>query len=236
MTENQDTCLLLFVKYPEKGKVKLRLSADLNEDTVQEIYRYFVQDTLTTVKKIDSQLFICFLPFDAQKKFMKWLGSTLLFLPQNGTDLGERMKNSFTDVFTKGFRRAVLIGSDSPDLPKKYIEQAFTTLQTRDTVVGPTVDGGYYLIGFHTNSFTPNVFENIPWGNQMVFQETVRKIEQAHRSVGLLPMWSDVDTIADLKHLVRRAKNTSFKSSQTMTYLRKHHIQLEDDCETKTSR
>ena len=84
MTENQDTCLLLFVKYPEKGKVKLRLSADLNEEIVQEIYRYFVQDTLTTVKKIDSQLFICFLPFDAQKKFMKWLGSTLLFLPQNG--------------------------------------------------------------------------------------------------------------------------------------------------------
>jgi len=236
MTEKKDACLLLFVKYPEKGKVKLRLSADLNEDIVQELYRCFVQDTLTTVKKIDSQLFICFLPVDAQKKFMKWLGSTLLYLPQNGTDLGERMKNSFTDVFTKGFRQAVLIGSDSPDLPKKYIKQAFTTLQTRDTVIGPTIDGGYYLIGFHTNTFTPSVFEDIPWSNQQVFQETMIKIDQAHHSIGLLPMWSDVDTITDLKYLVHRAKNTSFKSSQTMTYLCKHHIRLEDDCETKISR
>ena len=236
MTENQDTCLLLFAKYPEKGKVKLRLSADLNGDIVQELYRCFVQDTLTTVKKIDAQLFICFLPVEAEKKFHKWLGSTLLFRPQNGTDLGERMKNSFIDVFTKGFRQAVLIGSDSPDLPKKYIEQAFIILQTRDVVLGPTVDGGYYLIGFHTNTFNPSMFEDISWSNEMVFQETVMKIKQAHRSVGILPMWSDVDSIADLKHLVHRAKNTSFKSSQTMTFLRKYHIRLEDDCETKTSR
>ena len=124
MIKNQETCILLFVKYPEKGKVKLRLSVDINEDIVQELYRRFVQDTLATIKKIDSQLFICFSPVETQKKFQKWLGSTLLFLPQNGADLGERMKNSFTDVFTKGFQRAVLIGSDSPDLPKKYIEQA----------------------------------------------------------------------------------------------------------------
>ena len=229
MTKNQETCILLFVKYPEKGKVKLRLSVDLNEEIVQELYRCFVEDTFTTVKKIDSQLFICFLPVEAQKKFQKWLGSTLFFLPQKGADLGERMKNSFIDVFTKGFRRAVLIGSDSPDLPKKYIEQAFAVLQTRDVVLGPTVDGGYYLIGFHTNMFTPNVLEDIPWGNQMVFQKTVMKIRQAHRSLGLLPIWNDVDTIADLKHLIQRGKNTSFKSSQTMTYLRKHHIRLEDD-------
>jgi len=233
---NQETCILLFVKYPDKGKVKMRLSIDLNEDIVQNLYRCFVQDTLTTVKKIDSQLFICFFPVESEKKFHKWLGTTLLFLPQNGTDLGERMKNSLIYVFTKGFRRAVLIGSDSPDLPKKYIKQAFTTLQTKNMVLGPTVDGGYYLIGFHTNMFTPGVFEDIPWGNQMVFQETMLKIKQAHRSVGILPMWSDVDTIADLKYLVRRAKNTSFKSSQTMTYLRKHHILLEDDRGTKTLR
>jgi rSAM/selenodomain-associated transferase 1 len=236
MIKNQETCILLFVKYPEKGKVKLRLSVDINEDIVQELYRCFVEDTLTTVKKIDSQRFICFFPVEAQKKFQKWLGSKLLFLSQNGVDLGERMKNSFTDVFTKGFRRAVLIGSDSPDLPKRYIEQAFSILQTRDVVLGPTVDGGYYLIGFHMNTFTPSVFEDIPWGNQTVFQETVMKIKQAYRSLGLLPIWNDVDTIADLKYLIQRAENTSFKSSQTMTYLRKCHIRLDNDNETKTKR
>ncbi len=236
MIKNQETCILLFVKYPEKGKVKLRLSVDINEDIVQELYRRFVQDTLVTTKKIDSQLFICFSPVETQKKFQKWLGSTLLFLPQNGADLGERMKNSFTDVFTKGFQRAVLIGSDSPDLPEKYIEQAFSILQTQDIVLGPTIDGGYYLIGFNKNTFTPGVFEDIPWGKQMVFQKTSMKIKQAHRSLGLLPIWSDVDTIADLKHLIQRAENTLFKSSQTMTYLRKCHMRLENDNEAKTKR
>jgi rSAM/selenodomain-associated transferase 1 len=236
MINIQETCILLFVKYPEKGKVKLRLSVDIDEDIVQELYRYFVEDTLVTIKKIDSQLFICFFPVEAQKKFQKWLGSTLLFLPQNGVDLGERMKNSFTDVFTKGFQRAVLIGSDSPDLPKKYIEQAFLILQTKDVVLGPTVDGGYYLIGFHIDTFTPCIFEDIQFGNQTVFQETEMKIKQAHRSLGLIPIWNDVDTIADLKHLIQRAENTSFKSSKTMTYLRKYHIRLKDDNETKTTR
>ena len=236
MIKNQETCILLFIKYPDKGNVKMRLSVDLNEEIVQELYRYFVQDTLATVKKIDSQLFICYFPVEAQKKFQKWLGTTLLFLPQNGVDLGERMKNSFTDVFTKGFRRAILIGSDSPDLPKNYIEQAFVILQTRDVVLGPTVDGGYYLIGFNINTFTPSVFEEISWSNQTVLQETMIKIKQAHRSLDLLPIWSDIDTIADLKHLIQRAENTSFKSSRTMTYLRKHHVRLEDDCETKTLR
>jgi hypothetical protein len=214
--------------------MKVRLSVDINEDIIQELYRCFVQDTLMIVEKIDSQLFICFFPVEAQKKFQKWLGSTLLYLAQNGGNLGERMKNSFTDVFTKGFRRAILIGSDSPDLPKRYIEQAFSILQTQNTVLGPTVDGGYYLIGFNTDTFTPSVFEDISWGNQTVFQETMMKIKQAHRSFGLLPIWSDVDTIADLKHLMQRAERTSFKSSQTMTYLRKNHIRLENNNEAKT--
>ena len=120
--------------------------------------------------------------------------------------------------------------------PEKYIEQALSILQTQDIVLGPTIDGGYYLIGFNKNTFTPGMFEDIPWGNQMVFQKTSMKIKQAHRSLGLLPVWSDVDTIADLKHLIQRAENTSFKSSQTMTYLRKCHMQLENNNETKTKR
>ena len=162
MTKDQDTCILLFVKYPEKGKVKLRLSRGLNEEIVQELYRCFVQDTLTMIKKIDVPFFICYYPPDTEKKFQSWLGSTLRFLPQQGADLGERMKNSFTDAFTKGFQKVILMGSDSPDLPEAYIKQAFTTLQTKDAALGPTVDGGYYLIGFKTTTFTPQCVRGNP--------------------------------------------------------------------------
>jgi glycosyltransferase A (GT-A) superfamily protein (DUF2064 family) len=139
------------------------------------------------------------------------------------------MKNSFADAFTKGLQNVVLMGSDSPDLPEDYIKQAFITLQTKDVVLGPTVDGGYYLIGFKNTTFTPSAFEEIHWSSPLVFQETVTKIQQAHRSIGLLPVWSDVDTLTDLKNLVSRTRNTSFKSSKTMTYISDHHITVETE-------
>jgi len=109
--KNHDTGILLFVKYPEKGQVKRRLTADLSEEIVQYLYRCFVDDTLAAIKKIDTDLFICFFPVDTEKKFHEWLGSTFSYLPQKGNDLGERMKNCFSDAFTKGFRKVVLMGA-----------------------------------------------------------------------------------------------------------------------------
>ncbi len=234
MIQHQDGCILLFVKYPQKGAVKLRLSKDLDEDIVIELYRCFVQDTLTTIKKIDVPLFICFHPPDAQRKFQSWLGSTHLFLPQRGNDLGERMKNCFTEVFKNGFQTAVLLGSDSPDIPEEYLKQAFIILQNREVVLGPTVDGGYYLIGFRTTTFTSGVFDKIHWSSPLVFEETMTRLKQAHRSVGLLPIWNDIDTISDLNTLIRRTTDTLFKSSNTMTCIRHHRIQAENDHEEKS--
>jgi hypothetical protein len=106
--------------------------------------------------------------------------------------------------------------------------KAFTALQTQEVVLGPAADGGYYLIGFRDTSFTPSVFEEIHWSTPTVLAETMTKIKKANRTVNLLPVWSDVDTIADLRNLVVRSKNTAFKFSRTITYLRQHDINLED--------
>jgi uncharacterized protein len=226
--KHQNSCLLLFVKYPTKGKVKLRLSKDLNEEIAQELYQCFILDTLVMIEKMNLPFFICVTPPNKKNEFQRWLGSSYQYLTQKGSDLGGRMKNSFKEVFTKGVQNAVLIGSDSPDLPKDYIKQAFSTLESKDVVLGPTYDGGYYLIGFKATTFTPSVFEDILWSSPMVFQQTVTKIQHAKRSIGLLPTWSDVDTISDLRNLVDRSKDTSFKSSETMTYLRHHRITWEN--------
>ncbi|HUT00213.1 MAG TPA: TIGR04282 family arsenosugar biosynthesis glycosyltransferase [Candidatus Thermoplasmatota archaeon] len=234
MRKNPNTCILLFVKYPEKGKVKRRLTTDIDEETIQELYRCFVDDTLTTIKKINTHLFICFFPVDAEKKFHEWLGSIFSFLPQKGTDLGEQMKNCFSDAFTKGFRKVVLMGSDSPDLPEAFLQSAFAELQTHDVVLGPSSDGGYYLIGFRNTTFTPNILEEIHWSTPMVFKETMAKIKGTNQSVSILPIWSDVDTITDLRNLVSRSKNTAFKSSHTITFLQQHNISLEQSHETKS--
>jgi rSAM/selenodomain-associated transferase 1 len=228
---NQDRCILLFVKYPEKGMVKLRLAADLHEEHVVQLYRCFVHDTLETVKRIDTDLFICFTPVDTLPRFQGWLGSHLRFLPQNGNDLGERMRHCFATVFAHGYHHAILMGSDSPDLPEDYVTKGFSLLKTNDVVLGPATDGGYYLIGLSNTTGTQNLFEDLPWGTSTVLQETLGKIRLMNHTVGLLPDWSDVDTITDLKHLIVRSQNTAFKSSQTMTYIHTHHINLEDDDE-----
>ncbi len=234
MTPQNDTCLLLFVKYPKKGLVKLRLCKDLEEKMVLELYRCFVKDTLEMIKKTNIPYFICFHPPEEKQKFQDWLGPTLQFLPQQGRDLGERMKNSFTTIFAKGYQKAILLGSDSPDLPHEHITLALTLLQTKDIVLGPTQDGGYYLIGFRRNSFTPRIFDDIPWSTPEVFQETLLKIQQEKRSAGILPIWNDIDTISDLKTLISRARNTSFISSDTMTYIQTHQICTENDDERNT--
>jgi len=226
--KNQDTCILYFVKYPQKGEVKQRLAADIDEDIVVELYRNFVLDTLSTLKKLDVQLCICFSPLNAQKKFREWLGSSYRYVPQEGNDLGERMKNSFSHAFAEGFRRVILIGSDSPDLPGDFLSTAIVELQTHDLVLGPSSDGGYYLIGFRNTTFLSSVFDGIHWSSSTVLQETMEKIHNKKHRLSLLPVWSDVDTIIDLQHLLKRNKNTVFKSSQTITFLRQNMILLED--------
>jgi rSAM/selenodomain-associated transferase 1 len=230
MTHAQSSCLLLFVKYPEKGKVKLRLSADLDEDTVVDLYRCFVSDTLDTIKKTHIQCYLCFYPTDMLEKFQKWLGTAMAFFPQEGTNLGQRMKNCFMQAFAKGYQHVILIGSDSPDLPADILLKALDELQTNDVVLGPSCDGGYYLIGFQNKSFEPSVFDDVHWGTASVFTETIQKIEKKNYHLSILPVWSDVDTLTDLKSLIKRNQNTSFISSTTMTYLKqKKMIPVEDE-------
>jgi len=227
--KNQDTCILCFVKYPEKGQVKLRLAVDLDDDVVVELYRNFVLDVVTILKKLNTPFYLCFSPLNAQKKFREWLGSSYRCVPQEGNDIGERMKNSFSHAFAEGFRRVVLIGSDNPDLPGDFLRNAIRELQTRDMVLGPSSDGGYYLIGFRDDTFLPSVFDGISWSSSTVFQETMAKVKNAGRSLSLLPAWSDVDIISDLKNLIRRNRNTAFKSSYTISYLRRNKIMVNED-------
>src|SRR3990172_6395297 len=150
-------CLLLFVKYPDKGKVKSRLSKEFGEDTVLLLYEVFVLDVLETVNKGKYRFTICFHPPSAQEKIASWLGKSYLYMPQNGSDLGEKMKNAFAAAFSEGFEKVMLIGSDIPDLPKEIVDEAFAS--DGEAVIAPATDGGYYLIGFRRDTFLPHIFE-----------------------------------------------------------------------------
>jgi len=218
----KDSCVLFFVKYPEKGEVKTRLSAYLDETVTVELYRNFVLDLLSKLQKLGIQFWICFYPQNRQEKFIKWLGTRYFFIPQEGEDLGQRMKNSFLQAFAAGFRRVIIIGSDIPDLPCPLINEAFCIIETHDAVIGPTLDGGYYLLGFNKNSFLPEVFDGIKWSNNKVYENTLNFLKKAKHKIHILPKWQDVDTVDDLKELFKKNKDTEFKKSKTICYLSKY--------------
>ena len=225
MSNSDKNCLLFFVKYPGKGQVKTRLSADLDEDITVELYRNFILDLLSMLKGLGIQFQICFSPADSQEKFEKWLGTQYSYVPQQGDDLGQRMKNAFIQAFDQGFQRVAIIGSDSPDLPGDSINEAFLYLETHDAVIGPSADGGYYLIGFNKAAFLPEAFEGIEWSTDMVLRKTLSILEKAGLKFRQLPAWRDVDTLDDLKNLVQRSHNKSFSSSRTMLYISKNYPQ-----------
>jgi rSAM/selenodomain-associated transferase 1 len=217
-----DRCILFFVKYPERGAVKNRLAVDLTAVDIVELYRNFVLDIITMLEELRMPFQICYFPDDAEKRFIAWLGNHYRYMPQQGKNLGERMQNSFVQAFLKGFHQVIIMGSDSPDLPRTFIEEAFSSLKTMDSVIGPACDGGYYLLGFKKKTFLPRVFEKIPWSSSSVFQESLRVLQAAGHKTFLLPRWHDIDTLGDLKNLIRRGRQSPFSNSRTMSFLLRH--------------
>jgi uncharacterized protein len=212
-------CLLLFVKYPDRGKVKSRLSKEFGEDTVLPLYEAFVLDVLETVNKAKYRFKICFHPPSAREKIVSWLGKSYVYMPQNGSDLGEKMKNAFASAFSEGFEKVMLVGSDIPDLPKEIFDQAFAS--DGEAVIGPATDGGYYLIGFQRDTFLPHIFEGMQWSTASVFGRTMEIFRKHSVKVHILPQWRDVDTPEDLRAFYERNRNTAFMHSRTIGLIKR---------------
>jgi rSAM/selenodomain-associated transferase 1 len=211
--------LLLFVKSPIKGHVKTRLAAETSGDFVVELYKCFVEDIISLAEDLDVHLELCFYPANRKTTFLKWLGEKYCYTPQVGDNLGKRLRNAFDKAFEEGFSNVVAIGSDSPDLPIRYLMKSYEVLGAHDAVIGPANDGGYYLIGFSKEGFIHEAFDNISWSTDCVFEQTVSILKQHGRKIHLLPLWYDVDTIEDLKSLLLRTKYTAFEKSKTYLYL-----------------
>ncbi len=216
--------ILLFIKAPLKGRVKSRLASILGEDAALELYRSFALDILDTIERTGHPCTIFFYPPDSGEAVTAWLGPGRTCLPQEGEDLGLRMANAFATIFNRGDSRAILIGSDLPDLPADLLSGALKALDDHDAVIGPARDGGYYLIGFRRETFLPDVFQGIEWSTNRVFAETVARFERLGKRVFLAPAWRDVDTPEDLKDLAARNMKTPFAKSRTMKCLVEMHV------------
>ena len=219
--ETNDDCLIIFVKWPEKGMVKTRLSVVLGDDEAMELYKSFVEDIIATVLQSGFRPLIAYYPEDAGEKIATWLGDDNDYTPQIGINLGAKMSNAFRQVFEREVSRAVLIGSDFPDLPAEIISEAFSALKIKHAVIGPAKDGGYYLIGFRLDTFSSAVFDGIPWSTEEVFERTMSIFTREGLDVHQLPIWRDIDRPEDLVDLVEQNMDKPFMQSKTMVYLQK---------------
>jgi len=218
---SEGSSVILFVRSPERGRVKSRLAAAIGGKMALEIYKGFVLDIVETLKEGPYPFRIFFYPGNAREKVTNWLGKDFTYSPQRGSGIGEKMENAFVQSFSMGVERAVLIGSDIPDLPNSVIHRAFSSLDKSDAVLGPASDGGYYLIGFKKASFLPDVFHGIPWSTSSVYRETIEVFRLSKYRVHILRHWNDVDTLDDLRALVTRNQDTDFRASRSMSLCRR---------------
>lgn len=216
-----DRCLAILLRHPEPGKVKTRLAKACGDPFAAELYGFFVDDLLEALSPGGHHLELFFTPAEKEMAIRNRFGVRFCYSPQEGEGFGERMDRAFHSCFAKGFSTTILIGSDIPDLTAEVIEKAFQALENGwDAVVGPAFDGGYYLIGFRSDTFDPAVFKEIPWGENSVFEKTVTRLRGRGCRVHLAPVWHDIDTERDLADLQARHGNTAFSRSRTMAFLR----------------
>lgn len=193
---------------PIPGAVKTRLQARLTPEQCAELHKAFLLDTLDLTSKFKkAAVFLAFTPKRHRQFFEKMLLHPAVLLPQQGNDLGKRMYGAIKEAFSEGYSPVIVIGSDSPSLQPSHIDKAFEALKTADVCLGPSRDGGYYLIGTHRPH--KELFEDIPWGENKVFATTLERARGVGLKTSILPGWYDVDAPDDLIYL--RAELTELR-------------------------
>lgn len=192
--------LLIFVKYPEPGMVKTRLAKSIGSENAALLYRKMAESIIYDLSKsTDYRKIIFFDPPQRKNDVTRWLKiDGLSFIVQEGNSLGEKMSNAFSHAFSLGAPKAVIIGTDCPQITTQTIAKAFEKLETSEVVIGPSSDGGYYLLGLRR--LIPEVFCNIDWSTDLVFDQTMKKLRGNGIKSECLEMLRDVDTVEDLSN------------------------------------
>jgi rSAM/selenodomain-associated transferase 1 len=189
----------IFVKVPEEGAVKTRLVPPLSGKEACDLYLAFVNDLFQRIKKLKKLSVTAFYSGTNPGQIEELLPKGWALAAQTGVTLGERLQHAFGQLLAEEGSYAVMIGSDSPDIPLLAIKRAYNKLKHKDVVLGPSADGGYYLIGIKKQ--TPALFSNIPWGENTVMRRTLEIIASHEMSISLMPLWYDVDTPDSLELL-----------------------------------
>jgi uncharacterized protein len=207
--------LILMTRIPIAGKTKTRLMKTLSGEECAELHKCFLKDIFKSLENIknDMDIYVTYTPEGSFNILDDITPSYISNYPQVGDTLGLRMLNSIDKLLCEGYKNVVLIGSDIPQLKAEDIKRAFELLDSNDVVLGPTFDGGYYLIGMkkiHSQLFS----DSLKWGYKSVFEGTVDIANKSNLKVGLAAKYRDIDTEEDLLNLIERFDNKILFSNE----------------------
>jgi rSAM/selenodomain-associated transferase 1 len=199
---NADSCgvaLILFARFPRPGAVKTRLAATIGNEAAAGFYRLCVEHIVNESADLshDVDRFVFCAERNELREMQEWVGQHFEFEVQVGADLGERMENAFSLLFSHGAQKAILVGTDVPDLSAHIMDDAVNGLDTCDVVIGPCQDGGYYLLGI--KELHEELFKDIPWSTGEVFDRTLDKVAALGLTLRHLPTLADIDTEEELR-------------------------------------
>lgn len=218
-THESDSALIILARHPRIGAAKSRLARTLGEDVATEFHRLSAERLFLELERLPFpvQRYLYYSGNDDEAALRRWTGDRFSFELQKGQDRGERLQHAFASTFARRFRKAVIVGTDIPDLTAGLIDEALHLLDSYDAVIGPNHNGGYYLLGL--KAVHEELFHNVPWGTSRVYGYTLRMIKALNLSLAFLPVLVDVNTEADLRRWMEADRRS--RRGQLEDYLRK---------------
>jgi rSAM/selenodomain-associated transferase 1/rSAM/selenodomain-associated transferase 2 len=209
--------VILFVKYPVEKKVKTRLAKRIGNKKAVNIYSLLAENVVKNIQRLKNTYNYIFYSEESEKEKIKnWIKGGYFYAPQKGNGLGEKMSNAFKLVFGHGATKVLIVGTDIPDVSTDVIEEAIRVLDQYDVVIGPSPDGGYYLLGM--KKFTPELFENITYSTNTVFEDTIEKMKTKNLSYTTLETLEDIDTESELMNWLNGSKEARLKKEISKIY------------------
>jgi uncharacterized protein len=218
MEPSTDRVLVIMAKAPRPGAVKTRLAPSLSHDSVVAFYRCLLDDTLALARSLGDIEFAIMCPDSDVDELTQLAGNKTSVVAQKGEGLAAGLTSVFAHFTEEHQRRIIAFNSDSPHLPRSVLEDAFETLAAHDVVVGPTHDGGYYLVGAKTSH--PTLFAGDGMGTSSALERLLSRVQALELSLGLVDPFYDIDVSDDLTRLAAELRLAPERAPRTAMWLK----------------
>jgi rSAM/selenodomain-associated transferase 1 len=211
-----ERALIIMAKAARAGHVKTRLAASLPADAVVDLYRCMIEDTLDLARSVSTYALAIVCPASDVADLASWLPA-IEIVGQQGEGLAAGLASAFRIFIDRGYQRVVALDGDSPQLPPETLDKAFQLLDGADVVVGPTTDGGYYLVG--SRSVQAELFETHRMGTGTALDSLIASAQGLGLRVALTETAYDVDEAEDLARLARELRLFPHRAPRTAAWL-----------------